>query len=64
MTLKTSRSNKLMSQELLAENIKMSRSYIVKLERASATPSVSTMLRLSKGLGMGLAAYLKRTMKM
>ena len=57
VTLSNNREANRWSQEKLAEQAGISRSFIGKLESASANPSVETMLKLSKALGLNLERF-------
>lgn len=55
ITLKSLRGWARISQRDLAAATKLNRPYISKMERGMALPSLHTMLKLSRGLGISLA---------
>lgn len=57
ITLRIARKHIDMTQEGLAKTAGISRSHIVKLENASATPSLSKMMKLCKALNLSLERF-------
>lgn len=57
VTLRRQRLDRRMSQEALAKEAGVSRSYIAKLEKASANPSVEMMLKINQGLNLDLGKF-------
>lgn len=55
--LRRQRLGKYMSQEALAKKAGVSRSYIAKLEKDSANPSVEMMLKIYQGLNLDLGRF-------
>lgn len=51
-----------MSQESLALHCEVNRTYVAKLELAQNQPSLSVLLRLSEGLGVGLPDLMSSTL--
>jgi transcriptional regulator with XRE-family HTH domain len=48
-----------MSQEALAESSNLHRTYISGVERGIRNPSLQSLDRIAKGLGVGLAEFFK-----
>lgn len=48
------------SQEKLAEHADLNRSYLGEIERGDAIPSLATIAKLAKALGLHLSALLAR----
>ncbi len=59
MRLKKAREAKGMSQEALAKKAGITRYYVYKLETAKADPTVGTLKRLAKALGVPVVELLE-----
>ena len=59
MTLKTIRTKKGLSQRALAAKAKMSQTFLSNVENGHADPSLSTLKRLAKALGVSVSELVK-----
>lgn len=63
IVLKELREERNLSQSKLAEESKLSRSYIVRLEKGERNPTIETLFRISKTLNIHSTVFIDRIEK-